>query len=393
MKKGCKSLAVRAMKKGCKSLAVRAMKLYLIFLIIFLYFCRSLIWGFFWFWSLDVWPVWYLQLWFWVVWIILDLGVLIFWIFGGGGTGREPAIHRRRSSMICSDSGEEIQMWEDLRWAMPMLSTIWISFHVKSIWLKTLAPFDFLGGDFGGLSLDFGFWTLHQRQNIEKIHCLQGANPVLPQGEGPPRGNSREFFFRAFLEFVPGFWETKRLWIKFCTIFGWFPFYHCDTMLAVLMNLQFFWERGGRSGKCGVLKFGVLKFGVLKCGFLKCGFLKCEVLIFWVLKFGSWNAGSWNVGSWNVGSWNVGSWNVGSWNLPLWNLGSWNVGSWNLGSWNVGSWNLGSMFFFEIWGVKIWGIEIWGLEMWGLEICRCEMWGLEIWCLEMWGLEMLGLEI
>ena len=39
----------------------------------------------------------------------LDLGVLIFG-FSGGETGREPAIHRRRSSMICSDSGEEIQM-------------------------------------------------------------------------------------------------------------------------------------------------------------------------------------------------------------------------------------------------------------------------------------------
>ena len=29
----------------------------------------------------------------------------------------------------------------------------------------------------------------------EKIHCLQGANPVLPQGERPPRGNSGDFFW------------------------------------------------------------------------------------------------------------------------------------------------------------------------------------------------------
>ena len=30
----------------------------------------------------------------------------------------------------------------------------------------------------------------------EKVHCLQGANPVLPQGEGPPyRGLSRMFLF------------------------------------------------------------------------------------------------------------------------------------------------------------------------------------------------------
>ena len=53
-----------------------------------------------------------------------------------------------------------------------------------------------------------GFWGLdlessQKKQMIKKgektkkeetIHCLQGANPVLPQGEGPPRGNSRDFF-------------------------------------------------------------------------------------------------------------------------------------------------------------------------------------------------------
>ena len=32
------------------------------------------------------------------------------------------------------------------------------------------------------------------------MDCLQGANPVLPQGEGPRRGNSREFLFIAFLD-------------------------------------------------------------------------------------------------------------------------------------------------------------------------------------------------
>ena len=42
------------------------------------------------------------------VWI-LDFGVWILefdfleFVFFGGETGREPAIHRRRSSMICSD--------------------------------------------------------------------------------------------------------------------------------------------------------------------------------------------------------------------------------------------------------------------------------------------------
>ena len=33
-----------------------------------------------------------------------------------------------------------------------------------------------------------------QTKHEDKIDCLQGANPVLPQGEGPSRGNSRDFF-------------------------------------------------------------------------------------------------------------------------------------------------------------------------------------------------------
>ena len=39
-----------------------------------------------------------------------------------------------------------------------------------------------------------------QTKQEEKVDGLQGANPVLPQVEGPPRGNSRDFFFIAFLE-------------------------------------------------------------------------------------------------------------------------------------------------------------------------------------------------
>ena len=76
-----------------------------------------------------------------------------------------------------------------------------------------------LGGDFGGLFLYLGFLGLfgfefgdlvqkktngkkkgEQTKKEDKVDCLQGANPVLPQGEGPPRGNSRNFFFIAFLE-------------------------------------------------------------------------------------------------------------------------------------------------------------------------------------------------
>ena len=63
-----------------------------------------------------------------------------------------------------------------------------------------------LGGDFGGLSLDFGYQGMKKKR--EKVHCLQGAKPVLPQGEGPPRGNSRDFSQRIF-GVAPDFQETN----------------------------------------------------------------------------------------------------------------------------------------------------------------------------------------
>ena len=44
----------------------------------------------------------------------------------------------------------------------------------------------------------------------EKVDSLQGANPVLPQVEGPPRGTLTIFFHRIF-GVVPDFQETKRL--------------------------------------------------------------------------------------------------------------------------------------------------------------------------------------
>ena len=53
-----------------------------------------------------------------------------------------------------------------------------------------------LGGDFGGLSLDFGYQRVKKKR--ESVHCLQGAKPVLPQGEWSPRGNPREFFSAHF---------------------------------------------------------------------------------------------------------------------------------------------------------------------------------------------------
>ena len=70
------------------------------------------------------------------------------------------------------------------------------------------------GGDFGGLILYLGFWGLdleiwskksmrkkernNQIKKEDKVHCIQGANPVLPQGEGPPRGELSRYFFGRF---------------------------------------------------------------------------------------------------------------------------------------------------------------------------------------------------
>ena len=65
-----------------------------------------------------------------------------------------------------------------------------------------------LGGDFGGLSLDFGYQRMKKKR--EKVHCLQGANPVLPHGEGPPTGNSREIFSAHFWS-CSRFSRNKRL--------------------------------------------------------------------------------------------------------------------------------------------------------------------------------------
>ena len=48
--------------------------------------------------------------------------------------------------------------------------------------------------------------------------------------------NSREFFSHPFLELFPDFWETKRLWIKLCTIF--LGDFQIDILPTVLMNSQ-----------------------------------------------------------------------------------------------------------------------------------------------------------
>ena len=49
-----------------------------------------------------------------------------------------------------------------------------------------------------------------QKRIKEKVDCLQGANPVLPQGAGPLGGTLANFFQRIF-GVVPDFQETKRV--------------------------------------------------------------------------------------------------------------------------------------------------------------------------------------
>ena len=41
--------------------------------------------------------------------------------------------------------------------------------------------------------------TKYPKKNEEKIHCLQGANPVYQRGKGPP-GGTLAFFFLAFCD-------------------------------------------------------------------------------------------------------------------------------------------------------------------------------------------------
>ena len=54
-----------------------------------------------------------------------------------------------------------------------------------------------------------------QTKQEEKVDGLQGANPVLPQVEGLPSGNSRDFFSSHFWS-CADFQETKRLWAELC---------------------------------------------------------------------------------------------------------------------------------------------------------------------------------
>ena len=50
-----------------------------------------------------------------------------------------------------------------------------------------------------------------KKKTDEKVDRLQGANPVSPQGEGRPRGNSRDFFFQRIFGVCSRFSKNKRL--------------------------------------------------------------------------------------------------------------------------------------------------------------------------------------
>ena len=142
----------------------------------------------------------------------------------------------------------------------------------------------FGGGDFGGLVLDLGFWWIlwfgfcrfgqkqkKQPKREKNVDCLQGANPALPQGQRPPRGNSRDFFPRIF---------------GVCS-----RFLGDETFMDQILH-NFLGD------------FHLII--VIRCS--PCWWI-CFFFEIWGLEIlGSWNVGSWNVGSWNVGSWNVGSW-------------------------------------------------------------------------------------
>ena len=57
--------------------------------------------------------------------------------------------------------------------------------------------------DFKGSDFEFwSFWFQATPEKEEQAHCLQGANPALPRGEGPLRGDSHQFFVGAFWDAV-----------------------------------------------------------------------------------------------------------------------------------------------------------------------------------------------
>ena len=73
------------------------------------------------------------------------------------------------------------------------------------------------------------------KKQIGQVHCLQGANPVLPQGEGPPRRNSREIFSAHFWSLFQIFKKQNVYEPNFAT-FVVISIYDFDILLAVLMK-------------------------------------------------------------------------------------------------------------------------------------------------------------
>jgi len=65
--------------------------------------------------------------------------------------------------------------------------------------------------DFKGSDFEFwSFWFQATPEKEEQAHCLQGANPALPRGEGPLGGTLTNFLLERF-----GMWwqllQKKRL--------------------------------------------------------------------------------------------------------------------------------------------------------------------------------------
>ena len=121
-------------------------------------------------------------------------GFLIFWFEFGDLVQKK---HRRNSRVFF------LTFWDVM--GNPMNGTENNDKTIKTKNNVFQGPFHFFWGDFGGLILYLGFlglnleiWSTQKKQmrkkekerakKEEKVDCLQGPNPVLPQGEGPLGG-------------------------------------------------------------------------------------------------------------------------------------------------------------------------------------------------------------
>ena len=78
----------------------------------------------------------------------------------------------------------------------------------QNLWIILVAVLESRGLDFGDLAQKKG---PKMEKTRKKLDCLQGANPALPQGEGPPRGNSRDFFLTFWFLGLDGKSNERRI--------------------------------------------------------------------------------------------------------------------------------------------------------------------------------------